>query len=195
VRLRTSEFARERSCARLIGMSSDQSGLSGCSIIPSLRRVYAGVRIVLSKPSIEVERLRRVRVGCVILADSFCRGCHISLFQPHIFHVTVAKPFGEVFPSTSISCWSSIKNLFNFVGIVSFFSFLNDHWGGLCVTGSVFRRFDVWREEGRVEDRVDARMLPCLWDVKSIRYRSQLSGYGEQSKSLGVEFCLGSLST
>jgi hypothetical protein len=63
------------------------------------------------------------------------------------------------------------------------------------VAGSVFWRFDVWHKEGRVEDRVDARILPCLWDVESIRNRSQLSGYGERSKSLGVEFCLGSLST
>jgi hypothetical protein len=43
-----SEFVREHSCARLIGMSGDQSGLSGCSIIPSLRRVYAEMRIVFS---------------------------------------------------------------------------------------------------------------------------------------------------
>jgi hypothetical protein len=63
------------------------------------------------------------------------------------------------------------------------------------VTGSVFRRFDVWRKEGGVEDGMDTRILPCLWDVESIRNRSQLGGYGEQSESLGVEFCLGSLST
>jgi hypothetical protein len=66
--------------------------------------------------------------------------------------------------------------------------------GGLCVTGSVLWHFNIWREEGRVKNWVDARVLPCLRDVKSIRDRSQLSGYGERSKSLGVEFCLGSLS-
>jgi hypothetical protein len=131
----------------------------------------------------------------MVLTNGFCRGCHVRLFEPHVFYITVAKPFDEVFPSTPISCWSGIKNLFNFVGIVSFVSLLNDHWGRLCVARSVFWRFDVWREEGRVEDRVDARILSCLWDVESIRNRFQLSGYGERSKSLGVEFCLGSLST
>jgi hypothetical protein len=70
-------FARERSCAWLIGMSGDQSGLSGCSIIPFLRRVYAGMRIVLSKPCIKVKRLRRIGMGGMILADGFCGGCHI----------------------------------------------------------------------------------------------------------------------
>jgi hypothetical protein len=128
----------------------------------------------------------------MVLANGFCRGRHIRSFEPHVFYITVAKPFDEVLPSAPISCWSGIKNLFNLVGIVSF---LNDHWGRLCVAGSVFWRFDVWREEGIVEDRVDARILPCLRDVESIGNRSQLSRYGERSKSLGVKFCLGSLST
>jgi hypothetical protein len=77
VELWTSEFARERSCAQLIGMSGDSPGSWAVASSPLLRRVYAGMRIVLSEPYIEVKRLRRVRMGGMILAYGFCGGCHI----------------------------------------------------------------------------------------------------------------------
>jgi hypothetical protein len=152
-------------------MSGDRSECSGCSIIPSLRRIYAGMRTVLSQPCFEVGRLRCLRVSGMVLANGFCRGHHVRSFEPHVFYITIAKPFDEVFPSASIPCWSGVENLFNFIRIASLVSFLSDYWRGLCVTRPMLRRFDVWCEERGVEDGMDACILPCLRNAQLVRDR------------------------
>jgi hypothetical protein len=56
-------------------MSGDWSGHLSCNIIPSLRHVFAGMRVVSFEPSINVGQFWRLRMTVVVLAHGFCGSC------------------------------------------------------------------------------------------------------------------------
>jgi hypothetical protein len=87
VELRTSEFARERSRARLIGMSGDRSGCSGCSTSQASTTEQSPLSLTTARPS------RSSKMMCP--TPSQPSGSAPSPLSPHATLTSETMPFGS----------------------------------------------------------------------------------------------------
>ena len=84
---------------------------------------------------------------------------HLRRWEPGILGIGVSLPLDQVQYPFTVQGYFGLQDLLNFV----LFVFLDDLGRGSGEVWSVGNVFNIWRDQGIVEDWMDA---PCLWQLE-----------------------------